>query len=75
MKMREKHQSEKKNKNYYVKSEDLVNEIRKYQESKKNDPEGKGIISEELRINDNEDMHKILFASKVLSDTVIVMSS
>jgi len=31
-----------KKKEYYVKSEDLVNEIRKYQESKKNSPDRKG---------------------------------
>ena len=37
-----------KKKEYYVKAEDLINEIRKYQESKKNSPDGKGKISEEL---------------------------
>jgi len=37
-----------KKKEYYVKAEDLINEIRKYQESKKNSKNGKGIISEEL---------------------------
>ena len=37
-----------KKKEYYVKAEDLINEIRKYQESKKDSPDGKGKISEEL---------------------------
>lgn len=34
-----------KRKEYYVKGEDLKNEIRKYQESKKNDPERKAELS------------------------------
>lgn len=38
----------KKDKEYYVNNKELGEEIRKYQESKKNDPEGKGVISEEL---------------------------
>ena len=37
-----------KKKEYYVKGSELVEEIRKYQESKKNSPDGKGKISEEL---------------------------
>ena len=37
-----------KKKEYYVKGSDLKEEIRKYQESKKNSPDGKGEISEEL---------------------------
>ena len=37
-----------KDKNYYVTNKELLEEIRKYQESKKNDPNGKGHVSEEL---------------------------
>lgn len=63
-----------KKKEYYVKADDLINEIRKYQESKKQSEDGKGVISEELRIDDIEDMHKILDASKILSDIAIETS-
>lgn len=37
-----------KSKEYYVKGKDLIQQIRKYQQSRKKDPEGKGYISEEL---------------------------
>ena len=37
-----------KSKEYYVKGKDLIEQIRKYQQSRKKDPEGKGYISEEL---------------------------
>ena len=55
-----------KTKEFYVKKEDLINEIRKYNESKKTSPDGKGIISEELRYYDHEDLYKIFNASKIL---------
>ena len=51
-----------KKKEYYVKGADLKEEIRKYQESKKNSPDGKGKISEELRIHDFKNMYKIFNA-------------
>ena len=39
---------QRRSKEYYVKGKDLIEQIRKYQESLKNDPEGKGYISEQL---------------------------
>jgi hypothetical protein len=39
-----------KRKEYYVKAEDLIAELRKYKESKAKSPDGKGKISEELGI-------------------------
>lgn len=35
-------------KQFYVKGKDLIEQIRKYQQSMKNDPQGKGYISEQL---------------------------
>ena len=55
-----------KKKEYYVKKADLVAEIQKYQDSKKNDPNGRGKVSEELRSYDHEDLHQILASSKIL---------
>ena len=55
-----------KKKEFYVKKADLIAEIQKYQDSKKNDPNGKGKISEELRSHDHEDLHKILTPSEIL---------
>ena len=51
-----------KKKEFYVKGSELKEEIRKHQESKKNSPDGKGKISEELRINDFKNMYKIFNA-------------
>ena len=61
-------------KEYYVKEEDLIREIKKYQDSKKESKDGKGIISEELRYYDSKDMHTFFNASKILSDIVIEMN-
>lgn len=55
-----------KKKEYYVKAEDLMNELKKYKESKASSPDGKGKISEELRTYDHEDLHTIRDASQVL---------
>ena len=46
-----------KKKEFYVKKEDLMRELRAYQASKAASPEHKGVISEELRNHDNEDLH------------------
>lgn len=53
-------------KEFYVKKDDLIREIRKYNESKSTTPDGRGIISEELRTDDNENLHKIFNASSIL---------
>ena len=62
-------------KEYYVKAEDLAEEIRRYQESKRQSPDGKGVISEELRPDDHEDLHEVLDAPQVLPGTATGTSS
>ena len=53
-------------KEFYVKKDDLIREIRKYNDSKSTTPDGRGIISEELRTDDYEDLYKIFNAPSIL---------
>lgn len=44
-------------KEYYVKGADLIAEIKKYQDSKKTSKDGRGFVSEELRLNDFKNLY------------------
>ena len=53
-------------KEFYVKAEDLKKEIQKFQDSKKETPDRKRKNIKRAWNHDNEDLHKILVAPKIL---------
>lgn len=63
-----------KTKDFYVKKEDIIAEIKKYNDSKLSSPDGQGIISEELRYNGHENLYSFFNASTFLSVIVIEMN-
>lgn len=52
-----------KKKEYYVKGSDLIAELKKYQESKKNSPDRQRNNIRRTWNNGNENLHKIFYAS------------
>ena len=54
-------------KEYYVKTADLIEEIRKYQESRKSSPDRKRIYFRRIRNNGFKNLYKIFPSTKILS--------
>lgn len=57
--LEKKRNKKEKDKNYYVTNKELLEEIKKYQESKKKDPDGKRTYIRRTWNNDYENLHKI----------------
>jgi len=64
-----------KHKEFYVKKEDLIREIKRYKDSIPGSPDGRRCHIGRARHNDNEDLHTLLDASQVLPGTATEMSS